>query len=77
MDEQQALTDLALQTGPLGAMIVILGSLIRRWFQKTEERLDALVKRDDAVDERARALDLEQRDQGRRIEALERKAGVR
>lgn len=76
MDEQQVLTDLLLQTGPLGTMVIVLGKLIHGWFRKTDEKLELLTKRDDVQAERAAGLELEQRDTKRRLDALERKVGI-
>lgn len=61
----QAVTDLLLQTGPIGTLVVVLGGLVRAWIREIGVKLDQLTKdRDDTR--------VEVRDLTRRVDRLER-----
>lgn len=72
----QAFTDLVLQTGPLGTLVVILGGLVRAWLKEIKSDMAAMKGQLEQHAKKDGELDLEVRDQRRRLDTLERiKAG--
>lgn len=76
MNEQQ-LSELALNSGPIGTLVVALGFMIRGWVNRLEGKVDAIAKAqtDDAVVDARTSAKVEEHE--RRIAALEqRKVGA-
>lgn len=77
VDGDRALTDLVLQTGPLGTLVVVLGGLVRSWIAGLRTDMTDIKSKLEKHSERDGALELEVRDLARRVNALElKKAGA-
>lgn len=61
-----ALTELLLQTGPLGTLVVVLGGLVRSWIAGVGSKLDLLTNQLQTVASERVKLEL-------RVDALERR----
>lgn len=71
-----ALTELLLQTGPLGTLVVVLGGLMRSWISNVGTKLDSLTKSVESMAGERIKLDLRVADLERRVEKIERPGGA-